>query len=460
MSSHPLASRTAFVALACLLTWGFSRQAEARSGGNLGGGCVGCHSEGNVSFSLSAGSDELTPGEEVIFTLTVSASAAKAAGVFIDAEGVGTLRALSGEGLAEVEAGLTHFAAKPMSGNTVSFGFGWTPPDAPGGVHFQITGVAANGDGRSSGDAASGASFDFVYGCEPGTFYADLDGDGAGREDQPRTACAGTSPEGLAASGDDCNDNNASVYPGGPEYCNNIDDNCNGEVDEESLPVDQYPDADGDGYYSVSERSSGDVISGCLQPGYAAAFGDCQPNEASIHPGAEEVCNQVDDDCDGDIDEGVRPQCGEGWCLRDADTCDGSICVPGEPRAETCNLFDDDCDGEVDEEATCPAGEVCLAGLCRPEAEGAGVGGAQADSSAASSGSGTVSGGQDENTGGTGGRDATSAGGESRGDPVPTTAATGRGTGCTMAPEPRFSWPLLLATLLVAWRRLTSAARA
>ena len=148
MLSRPSSHHALLVALAFTFASSVSRVARARSGGNLGGGCVGCHAEGNVSFSMSADTEELTPGAEVVFTLTMSASGANAAGVFIDAEGAGTFRALSGEGLAEVDAGLTHFAAKAMSQGDVSFSFGWTPPDSPGGVHFEVTGVAANGDGR------------------------------------------------------------------------------------------------------------------------------------------------------------------------------------------------------------------------------------------------------------------------------------------------------------------------
>ncbi len=72
-----------------------------------------------------------------------------------------------------------------------------------------------------------------------------------------------------------------------------------------------------------------------------------------------ERCNGVDDDCDGLVDDVAGSQiCGVGACRRTASNCAGGVvppCVPGEPSVETCNGLDDDCDGLVDEGA-CDAG--------------------------------------------------------------------------------------------------------
>jgi hypothetical protein len=66
-----------------------------------------------------------------------------------------------------------------------------------------------------------------------------------------------------------------------------------------------------------------------------------------------ETCNGLDDDCDGDVDEGLADlSCGAGACARTVTACAGGVaqpCVPGTPAAETCDGVDDDCDGEVDE---------------------------------------------------------------------------------------------------------------
>jgi hypothetical protein len=84
-----------------------------------------------------------------------------------------------------------------------------------------------------------------------------------------------------------------------------------------------------------------------------------------VHAEAEEICNNIDDDCDGDVDERVRPTCGEGWCRREAPGCDLTYCMPGEPVKEKCNFLDDDCDGLTDEDADlCPSGQTCAAGSC------------------------------------------------------------------------------------------------
>lgn len=72
----------------------------------------------------------------------------------------------------------------------------------------------------------------------------------------------------------------------------------------------------------------------------------------TTYPGQQELCNDIDDNCDGRVDEDVRPTCGVGWCRAYAAACSTpSVCYPGAPREEECNLFDDDCDG-IDDNGT------------------------------------------------------------------------------------------------------------
>jgi hypothetical protein len=102
------------------------------------------------------------------------------------------------------------------------------------------------------------------------------------------------------ASGGDCNDNNPAIHSGVTEVCNGVDDNCDGQVDEFVTPV-WYADADGDGYGDPNI-----YVYACTQPtGYVASGGDCNDNNPAIHSGATEVCNGVDDDCDGLTDDGI-----------------------------------------------------------------------------------------------------------------------------------------------------------
>src|SRR5690606_15032613 len=67
-------------------------------------------------------------------------------------------------------------------------------------------------------------------------------------------------------------------------------------------------------------------------------------------------------DCDGEIDEGADFYCGIGECRRKSELC-GVLCTPGQPTEESCNGLDDDCDGETDE-GFCPGGQVCQEGTC------------------------------------------------------------------------------------------------
>ncbi len=81
-----------------------------------------------------------------------------------------------------------------------------------------------------------------------------------------------------------------------------------------------------------------------------------------------EICDGVDNDCNGQIDEGLGvTACGLGSCQRTVPACDGGVagqCVPGVPGTETCNGLDDDCDGTVDEGCACQVGQTqaCYSG--------------------------------------------------------------------------------------------------
>lgn len=340
--------------------------ADARRRGLSGGGCEGCHDNRDNS-ELGFQPLEAEPGQTISIEFLVHDADAQVAGIFVETEDLAGLSIPAGEPLAVVSGGVTHTLPKDLENGKATFAMNYRVPALQGSTRFSVWTVAGNGDGRNGGDEGNHEVFDLVYGCEPQVYYRDLDGDGHGRDTSPRTHCAGGAPEGYAAFADDCDDNSAERHPGATEFCNRKDDNCDGVIDENALPVQLFPDSDGDGYYSFDEGQSEDTVMGCVPyPGYADQAGDCNPDSPEVNPGAEEICDQIlDEDCDGRVDERVRPICGEGWCRRESLTCSLDDCVPGDPVEESCNFLDDDCDGEVDEGALCPSGQACLAGACR-----------------------------------------------------------------------------------------------
>ncbi|MFO0362449.1 MAG: MopE-related protein, partial [Flavobacteriales bacterium] len=102
----------------------------------------------------------------------------------------------------------------------------------------------------------------------PLTYYQDSDGDGFGNASVSQTSCS-TVP-GFVTNNTDCNDGNQGIYPGAPEVCNGIDDDCDGLTDEGLALTNYYIDTDGDGF------GAGAPVPSCSPiPGYATATGDC-----------------------------------------------------------------------------------------------------------------------------------------------------------------------------------------
>ncbi len=370
LNAQRRAVRLGGVGAAAVLVLGPAQPASARSRGIIVDTCNGCHGGAVATppeLSLSAEPATFAPGDSVQFTLTIAEPSIRVGGAFISAGGAGRFEALSGEGLTVVEQGMTHTAPKASADGNVRFRFSWRAPDEPGAVNFRIVALAGNGDNSVTGDSPGSGTFPFAYGCEGLPLYPDLDRDGFGSEHLGVIlACVGGEvPAGFAAMLGDCDENNENVNPGATEVCNRKDDDCNGEIDENAPAVSMWPDGDGDGYY---QSRTAEPVTGCGNlPGYAALGGDCDDADPAVNPEAVEICNGRDDDCDGEVDDRVRPRCGVGWCARYSTTCDPADCEPGPPAEETCNGFDDDCDG-IDDNDACGAGMYCsLARECVAE---------------------------------------------------------------------------------------------
>lgn len=107
--------------------------------------------------------------------------------------------------------------------------------------------------------------------------------------------------------------------------------------------------------------------------GYAEDEGDCDDTLASVHPNAQEVCNGIDDDCNGLIDEGLSPpqMClSKGVCAGTSAICKGKqgfVCeypLTYEPIEVSCDGLDNDCDGETDEDLPLPKNDCLQDGVC------------------------------------------------------------------------------------------------
>ena len=108
----------------------------------------------------------------------------------------------------------------------------------------------------------------------------------------------------MSSTGD-CNDLDNTVYPGAPEVCDLKDNTCDGLVDDnDPLIIGQttfYQDLDADG---VGSSVTSTV---CFVPsGYVAVTGDCDDSNVAIYIGAAEICDGLDNDCDGATDDSDR----------------------------------------------------------------------------------------------------------------------------------------------------------
>ncbi|HRG85788.1 MAG TPA: MopE-related protein, partial [Chitinophagales bacterium] len=201
-------------------------------------------------------------------------------------------------------------------------------------------------------------------------YYVDADGDGYGQGAAFGFCEAPVS--GWSLTTGDCDDGNDAINPGETEICNGIDDDCSGVHDDGGVVfLDYYVDADGDGY------GQGAAFGFCEAPvsGWSLTTGDCDDADDTVYPGVIDLCNGIDNDCDGNIDDdalfttyyldndgdtyGDQLDAGTTFCyvpaapyvLDNTDCNDGDMSInPG--ATEICNAMDEDCDGIADDGLT------------------------------------------------------------------------------------------------------------
>ncbi|MFT5684682.1 MAG: hypothetical protein ACI8RZ_005626 [Myxococcota bacterium] len=200
------------------------------------------------------------------------------------------------------------------------------------------------------------------------TWYEDDDGDGYGDANDATLAC--DQPSGHVSDDTDCDDADSNNHPGADEYCDGDDNDCDGTIDEDDAVDTEswFADDDGDGFGDPDSTTDA-----CDAPsGHVADNTDCDDAESTTNPDAAEVCDEIDNDCDGDIDEGAAnpttwyadddsdgygdpdittENCGapSGYVSNDEDCDDGNNTISPD-GTEVCNGEDDDCDGDIDED--------------------------------------------------------------------------------------------------------------
>ena len=186
-------------------------------------------------------------------------------------------------------------------------------------------------------------------GLPPPVWYRDIDNDGWS-DGFSQASCTQPSgfklPANLLSTSGDCADGNFAIHPGAQEICDGIDNDCDGSIDE------GFPNFDNDGMADCvdpDDDNDGDPD-----------VTDCNDFNAAIHQGATEVCNGIDDNCNGSIDEGFPNFDNDGM----ADCVDPDDDNDGDPDVTDCNDFnaaihhgatevcddgiDNNCDGLID----------------------------------------------------------------------------------------------------------------
>jgi hypothetical protein len=211
------------------------------------------------------------------------------------------------------------------------------------------------------------------------TWYADTDSDNYGDPAVSDIDCY--QPTGYVSDNTDCDDSDNTAYPTAPELCDGVDNDCLGDTDEDDATdvLTWYADTDTDGY---GNPAVSDID--CYQPtGYVSDNTDCDDGEITTYPTADEYCDTVNNDCDGETDEDHALDASTWYADGDGDDfgdaavtdiecyqptgyvadntdCDDNESTINPDGTEVCDSgdVDEDCDGDSDDDDTSVTGQT------------------------------------------------------------------------------------------------------
>jgi hypothetical protein len=238
-------------------------------------------------------------------------------------------------------------------------------------VGYGDTGSFCGGGCASNGDCPGGYACEVAQGQKGSGKQCVRKGDVCGCSvnatlDGAETVCHSSNDAGSCGGTRKCGVSDltaCSAKTPASELCNGVDDNCDGQTDNNASDCQVfYSDGDGDGFGS----GAGSACM-CVKPAgnSVSKSGDCDDKAAAVNPIAKEVCDNLDNNCDGATDEGCDDD-GDGWCdigvivvgeplvcPQGKKDCDDSNAAIHPGQSEVCgNGVDDDCDGQTDKGST------------------------------------------------------------------------------------------------------------
>ena len=222
-----------------------------------------------------------------------------------------------------------------------------------------------------------------ALGCT--NYYPDDDEDGWGAQGQAKCLCVPDDVHFLN-TGKDCDDSTKFVSPSAPEACDLLDNDCDQLIDEEGALgcKDWYYDSDGDTWYAPGAGFACLCFPAPQQLWTGKLEGDCDDGNPKVNPGAAEACDGGDDNCDENADEGcdddqdgfcdaqlVYKATGGATCFFGGGDCDDGDATVHPGALELCDGKDTNCtpNDDVNEGTIEACGDSCAP--CPPAPPGA-----------------------------------------------------------------------------------------